>query len=434
MRTPARVARIVPVFLGLVAMLRSAEEEPRTIDGTRRSEWEARLRSDDAALRRRALSFAMDAPEPFRSEAMLDGLLEILRSNPSAEDRFRAIRALGRFDRFPEKVAPALIESLAGAAEDLRIDILHSLAAARGAPRLLLPLLPLLDGPPGKVRDAAISTLRLGGKGMVEVLLPSLVDADPAVRRRAAEAIGGAKFWTDASFRALLAGIGDPDAPVRIACIGAIDSLSSIYRESCAGAVGPLLDAAGDPDDGVREAALRAIRGVRRGATGAILGAADRLRPCLAHPSAGIRIEGAETAGILGVSSADLAADLERLLDDPDAGARAAAAAALGRLGARDRAGRIAPMLGDPSPEARLAASIALIQLEAEIERGPPGPRRRSALNGGRAAAGAAGGASRRRRKAPLGPDHPAPQRDGRGGARTDRPWRGPPPSPPGPP
>lgn len=212
-------------------------------------------------------------------------------------------------------------------------------------------------GPPAEPAAAPLAVeaaiLRQEDRREPASVRPLLSDPSPAVRARAALALG--RIGDLADLPALAASLRDPDAGVRATAAFALGLLGS------AEAAAPLREALGDPSPAVRERAAFSY-----GRLPAIRDAAP-----LVSLLAGQRGEDA-IAALLGLwrlqDPAALDAVLERTLD-PDPALRAAAASCLMRMVGPVAVGAT-PVPGgtEISPEGRARAAQALIRLTADPE------------------------------------------------------------------
>jgi HEAT repeat protein len=273
----------------------------------------------------------------------------------------------------------------------------------------------MLDGPPEIARAAAVALRRLGGDADAQlaaglasgdsarrrVLLPlvartaaaqavvsCLQDGDPAVRALACDALG--RIGDPNVVGAVFDLLGETDAWVVQAAIGAIQSLGSRQTESMA------LQAASSPLANVRRAAMRLLSyfgypsaydvfatamsdadmRVRDAAIAGVAfvehpGAADLLLAAADDPS-----ERARAAAMRGLGQSPPGERVIRrlcsALSDDDAWVRYYACQALGRLAVEEAAGLLYQRLEDAAGHVRVAALEALSHLKD--------PRARSAL------------------------------------------------------
>lgn len=258
-------------------------------------------------------------------------------------------------------VAAAARQALKRLGRDADVQLAAELQRADGARRLVL--LPHIGS-----RAAPI-----------EVVLRCLDDPDPAVRALACEAL--ARIGNPAAVPALFERLGDADARVGQAVLGAIQSITAPMTEDLA------LAAARSPDASVRRAALRIVGyfGYARGLDVLIEAMADpdeRLRdtataglPFIDDPRA---IE-ALLAAAKHSSDRTRAAVMRALgnareeprvrplllagLDDGDAWVRYYACQSLGKLGEVAATGAIVKLVRDPMGQVRVSAVEALAHL-----------------------------------------------------------------------
>jgi HEAT repeat protein len=228
-----------------------------------------RLRLDFSALNQLALGDAdprvrlagVECAIEDRSSALLEKLLELLRSDPVGEIRAAAAEDLARFALLAElddldaattaRLRQALRAAVADAAEEPRV---------RTAALAALGYFSDVETAEQLARAFSDPVLRLGAvRGMgrtadprwTDRLMPVLGSDDPQMRLEAARALG--EIEDERAVGPLVEVIDDPEASVRGAVI---EALGHIGGEEAREA---LLYAAEDPRDDVREAAERAL-------------------------------------------------------------------------------------------------------------------------------------------------------------------------------
>ncbi len=214
-----------------------------------------------------ALGQGLHDREPFVRWAAAQSLGEVVRGARSA-----ALRT----------AAGKVVLQAAGAQEPgVRAAGADAIASwGRGAP--LEPALVLIrdDEPP--VRAAAVRALGLAGSSAPQVVVPALLralgDADPEVRRMAADALAWCR--DESSALQLRARLGDRAAVVRAAAVRALARLGGDYEA----AIVPLLQ---DSDPAVRVEAVRFLR--QRGSV--------RCRPALESMAGDVTPAGETTIG-----------------------------------------------------------------------------------------------------------------------------------------
>lgn len=248
--------------------------------------------------------------EEMQREGDVDGLVDVLISQETAQVRAEAAEALGRLgaEGGPGSLAGAeAVDHLADALADA--DPVVRAAAAEGLAGLgdedaVLPLLHALDDDDAEVRQAAgpglvALLIGLGPSGAVAALDAAMQDEDDTVRASAARELG--RLGADAAAIHLVEALADESKAVRDAASQALDALLDNLTDQ--DAVSILLDAVEDDRSTVRDAATSL--------TGTYLHAIGPERAVQA-----LTIVGAGDAWLaiaLGVSENDLATGLRRL-------------------------------------------------------------------------------------------------------------------------
>lgn len=188
------------------------------------------------------------------------------------------------------------------------------------------------------------------GPGQVyEQTLKTLADqTQPELKRAyAAQAIG--EFLAEAGVKPVAtAAIGDPSPIVRKAAVAALERLDN------QGPNGEVAVAMADPDEGVRLAALHASVRVN------VFTHVDAVAALIGDKSALVRRRTAEALGVM--RAKDAVASLVALTSpdtEPDAGVRAEAVAALGKIGDSGGSAAVQAAQQDPDQFVRDAAKIA---------------------------------------------------------------------------
>ncbi len=335
-------------------------------------------------------------------------LLEVLRDARDEDDDVRgaALRALGRIRdpralpqlietlgdpdaSLPQRVAEIIVRigkpavlplcrELANTASDPRRAWAAEILGWLGGHDAAAPLIEALGDVNPEVRaKAAGAVARLAETRAVDRLLEMLLaDPIPFVRTRAAQALGA--LGDPRVIDHLIHVLRDPEWWVRVR---AVEALEMIGRP----AVGPLLGALEDDDAQVRRRAAIGLERMgyvdeavatlerdgfradlhrvldlvgRAGVTEVLFG---RLRTA-GPPADKLLVRLAGSFGDPGAIPV-----LEALLaESSDASLRSRVIEALGKLEAKDSAGRIVPCLGDPSEWVRRAAVAALARIGAE--------------------------------------------------------------------
>jgi HEAT repeat protein len=264
----------------------------------------------------------------------------------------------------PLQPAHAAETALASLGVEAEPQLLRALRDTSGEPRArLLPLVGLrrsavadivacLDDESGEVRAMACDALaRTGDVGAVAALFARLGDTDPRVAQSALAAIQS--LGSAETERLALDAARAAEPRVRRA------ALRILAYFGYASALEVLLAAMSDPDERIRDAAVFGLPFIEdERAEGALLEAAGHTSP--RTRSAAVRALG-HSGG-----NPEIVARLRLALDDADAWVRYYACQALGKLGDREAATRVAEMLHDPAGQVRVAAVEALAQLRGE--------------------------------------------------------------------
>lgn len=201
-----------------------------------------------------------------------------------------------------------------------------------------------------------------GGPEDVPPLLEELKNAEPRVRRDAAEELGRIGGSARAALGPLEQALRDPIAEVRVAAAAAI---SAIDPSKAAAAV----QIAGDTLKEKSEAARRAAAWILGDLGPKAAAACPALAVMLGDSDGELRWAAANALGEIGPASAVALPGLIGLLGDKDANLRAAAADAIGQLGGQAKGqaqGPLARNLKDPDPGTRQSAARALLELGTE--------------------------------------------------------------------
>lgn len=300
-------------------------------DGTRPRPRSARVRRSivlELADRLRGASLQQEAPwvADVLSQASRD-----LRSRRWVR-RARGLRTLHPLGIGDAVVRDALVDP------DRRVRALAAgLASGRSDPRLLARLVRLLEDPTPTVRHAALDALTRRGPAGAQALRTALAATDVLPRGQLEDHDGPG-------------GTGAPTPGTVLVGVPA----------HAAGSDGTLprpLRATALPSDRTRTLLL-VLRACAAAAEETLLPATRRFLDD-ARPE--VRAAAVHTLAALGEHAALLLA----LVDDPDGRVRAEAVSAVGRLGARSLAGRVAVALSDRDHGVRTAAARALARLDA---------------------------------------------------------------------
>jgi HEAT repeat protein len=267
---------------------------------------------------------------------------------------------VGLLDR-EGSVAQEAFRALRGIAEDAEPLVRDAVRTGDSARRMRL--LPLLGA----------------RRSVVSELVTCLRDPEPAVRAAACDALG--RIGDASGVGALFGLIGDIDARVAQAALGAVQSLGSDEVKMSAfaaarseeqrtrraalriiayfaypDALDVLLEAILDPDERIRDAAASGLAWLEDPR------AAQALLAAASHPSAHTR---AATLRSFASSSPtpDVIATLVRGLDDPDAWVRYYACQSIGRLRVGAATAKVSQMVNDEAGQVRVAAVEAVAKL-----------------------------------------------------------------------
>lgn len=332
-------------------------------------------RDPDPAARRRAAGAFGRADEtlaPLAAKA-----LSAFAADSDAQVRLEAATALGQLGAAARESGSlgALLADKDASVRAAARKAVQAGGAGPGAGELDKVLLQTFAGAaPGERSDIAVTAGRVGAAQTVRA---ALADADPAVRRAAAEHAGSLGA---ATVPGLLAALNDVDTAVRVAAVRGL---------AAAKAAQALAQAARSSDREVRAEALEAIGEVATAGQGGVGGAGPAravLEAALSDASERVRVAAVQGLAPLGRESAEL---LERALSDPARDVRAAAVVSLGRVWAALPAQELASRLRDEADaDRRYAAALALarqaqrptagdaVKLLAEVgEKGTPAAR-----------------------------------------------------------
>lgn len=233
--------------------------------------------------------------------------------------------------------------------------------------------------------SAALQALAAGKGEAVPVCERLLADPDPAVRWRAAEALGGIGPAAAPAGPGLIAALNDPDRLVRGAAVRAVgkvtpdpaaavpalvgqfpdhEAIYSVgqYGPNGSAAAPRLVELLGHPEGIVRMYAVQALR--KTGGVGVPV-LLDWLR---AEPTAAVRVELAASLGTLGPAAAEAVPDLTKGLADPAHPVRQRSAWALGRIGpaAKPALEPLRKLAADPNKMVQEAAAEAVRRIEGK--------------------------------------------------------------------
>jgi HEAT repeat protein len=341
------------------------------------------------------------------------------------EVRAAAIRSLAKLKLPDEVVLPIVRENLRHLDDRVRLAVVALLVEAR---TLLLAIGPdleslLTSGSDGVARQAAFllgksgpvaaprllnalrregsrgdsiaEALALIGRPAVGLLLRSLDDSDPRVRRGAALALGQLRPLAPGTVETLTAGLTDPIPQVRMAFLtaigqlgpraaGSVPAIRLLLRDGSpelrGRAIETLFQAAprddrmlddlasliDDPDPRVRRQAIDALRNLGPPGRKVLAVVIDRL----ACDDPEVRFAAAQFVESHGMAAVEAIPALSRLLDDPSPKIRTIAATTLGRFGKESRPAfpALARLVEDEDGAVREAATSALGSLELDAE------------------------------------------------------------------
>ena len=270
--------------------------------------------------------------------------------------RARGLRAL-----HPLGVGDVVIR--AGLADhDFRVRTLAaSLAGGRTDPRLLRRLVALLDDPTPAVRHASLDALTRRAAGSTQALYDALCGTPVLALDELREQDSLAARHDSAATEAALSPqtrqpSGTGAAQTETVAPGLVVVTVPSGRAGSAGTLPRPLRASALPSEQTRTLLL-VLRACAASAEQALLPAAARF---LADARPDVRAAAVRTLAVLG----DRVETFVPALSDPDGRVRAEAVAALGRLGARSLAGRLAAALSDRDHGVRAAAAAALTRLD----------------------------------------------------------------------
>lgn len=198
-----------------------------------------------------------------------------------------------------------------------------------------------------------------GGPEDVPPLLEDLKNAQPRVRREAAEELGRIGGAARAAIGALEQASKDAIGEVRVAAAAALAAIDPARADA---AVGVATEALKDKSDIARRAAARVLGDLAPKSAPA----APTLAAMLGDSDAGLRWAAANALGEIGAASAVAIPGLLALLGDKDGNLRAAAGDALGAIGPAARPAAEAALtrgLKDPDAAARQSAARAILEL-----------------------------------------------------------------------
>jgi HEAT repeat protein len=198
-----------------------------------------------------------------------------------------------------------------------------------------------------------------GGPEEVPPLLEELKNAQPRVRRDAAEELGRFGAAARAALGPLEQVLQDPSGEVRVAAAAALAAIDPGRADA---AVQVATEALKDRSDAARRAAAWVLGDAGARAAPACPG----LSAMLGDTDGELRWAAANALGEIGPAAAAAIPGLLGMLGDKSANLRAAAADALGAIGGTARAqaeGPLAKVLHDPDLGARRSAARALLEL-----------------------------------------------------------------------
>ncbi len=216
-------------------------------------------------------------------------------------------------------------------------------------------LLRAMSDPDGEVRWRADFALGRVGRDGVQGLVAGLADADARVRRAAAYVLGPMGPRAAAAVPAMLQATRDPDPQVRVWSVFGV----GLIDPHAPGVVDALAQAMRDRDTDVVRVAIRVAFKI---------GPEARLVTAFAH-TLGHEDDGIRKIGCIGLRragpiAAPAAADLVRLLGDPDAEVRMRAAQALGHIG-KTALALVQEAVKDPARKESAQSALRTIEARA---------------------------------------------------------------------
>lgn len=287
-----------------------------------------------------------------------EALIEVGTSDPDSDVRFLAVETLIALGE--EKAVPVILATLKND-ERNRATILQSLSLFSTATlsSIAQEILPYVQNREPSVREAAAIAIGfVPGKKSLDSLLLALKDAAPAVRARAAHALGRRSGGgpqnqeSKQAAQALTAALEDPDAGVRRS---AVQSLGSFGWPQL---INPLAQAFEKADDSYRDDIADALSKI---APDDIFSALSKIP--VNHPK--IRTGIAWTLGLMADERGYQT--LVKFLQDKEPAVRAAAAGGLGNFRSRETAEMLKDYLEDPNERVRAAVVNALAKSQAPM-------------------------------------------------------------------
>lgn len=261
----------------------------------------------------------------------------------------RKVKVKGHHERAPAdpKTVDALISALKDADPGVRRAAAESLGRI-GDARAVEPLSALLSDGNVDVRRSAVEALgELDDPKAIPALGKATGDANPAVRREAAEAL--LSFDEPAATEPLIKLLGDADPKVRVI------AMEGLSHRGDRRALAPLAKLVKDPNVEVRARAVRALSRFRDPA------AQEALVTALKDENADVR-----TAAAAGLGEMDLKTAPAALLEatkDPSSEVRQQAAESLGEIHDGKAVPQLKALLDDSDADVRAAAVEALSEI-----------------------------------------------------------------------
>ncbi len=312
---------------------------------------EAALESEDPRVAREAVLALTEMQRDGVRGAVVAAATRLLAADDWSV-RLAAASAIGKIASVDAKVAAER-----GPADPTRRAALDAAVGPLGAA--------LGDKNSAHAREAALGALVLlaaDGRPMGPAAAPAvgaLLDADGAVRARAAEVVSHLGADAKDVLPALLSALASTDAAVRVAVVTALGRSDLASAPGAGDVVTSLVDRLADDDPGVRRAALASLARLGSGAAPAL----PALLTALRSDDATLRQGAAEAIGAVGAPAKGAVDELLSALGDAEASVRAAAVRALGAIGRPpSRVARVLRKLekDDPDAAVRAAAKEAL--------------------------------------------------------------------------
>lgn len=254
-------------------------------------------------------------------------LVDALKS-PESRIRSTAVRALFELKAPPEVVAPAMIELMKDADDQVKANVVQGLVAM-GAPIAPRVANGLKYEPLRELALAVLSQMGPAAKETVPNLIEALKTDNPRFRSEVQFTLGAIGPDAIAAVPELIKGISDPVNEVKYSACYALGRIGP----SAMDAVPSLSAAAKSDDEFLRLSSVLALVKIVPKDNPALILAVPVLIKGLEHEHELVRRESAEALGSLGPSALQAREPLKKLLTDADESVRNAAAEALKKIG-----------------------------------------------------------------------------------------------------